>query len=416
MALQWVGDVFPVTYGHKAPLGFGGVPDVVQQRFNAIIHFSQWHHDATRDEIRAGMVMEIPADRYWTHWLAFNEVDSTLSDEEVLEMLAGYKAVLDAIGAAIGQERFSRRDYHARVQLRNEQVFDEWLVDYADRNGMWLESARANVLEEQKRRARSCGNACGPWHDDVTWRPVPELDEIDLSGIKAADPVFHDTELSFERIREDVENRKYDRTPLPGMTLRDKLEAGIVERPKARDNRSFFEIKGIEPPEGFDETYGSGYSTRKERLGVSDDVKTDETEAPKQNPSKRSSKSDRNAVKTAPKAKKSAQEAQKSALKAKIEPVSTPKGAPSAENRKTAAKNEPEAPKVAQKARRRAKQAPKQPIEEASNPLKGIVNPRPTDRSGWKGTRKRRSCVTSANAYDSAAGCMAIGAYFTRCA
>lgn len=55
----------------------------------------------------------------------------------------------------------------------------------------------------------------------------------------------------------------------------------------------------------------------------------------------------------------------------------------------------------------------REPIDEV-NPLEGVVNRRPKDRSGWAGTRKRRSCVTRKDAWDSAEGCRAIGAMFSR--
>ena len=76
--------------------------------------------------------------------------------------------------------------------------------------------------------------------------------------------------------------------------------------------------------------------------------------------------------------------------------------------------NEPKtAPRTAQK-RNQAKRTVVRAEKEPFDPLKGVVNPRPQDKSGWKGTRKRRSCVTTRNAYDSADGCLAIGAMFAR--
>lgn len=207
MALAKVSDIYPITYGVKEPSGFGGTPDEVQMRFNRLISLSMHPHTASRDEIRDGMVVGIPSDRGWSHWLAFNEVDASLTGHRLLEVLAGYKAVLDAIGAAIGQPGFGRKDYYARICLRNEQVFEEWLADYAEREGMCVEQARMCVLEERESAARSAGGACGAWHDDTAWKAVPELGELDFDGIHAADPVLHDTEVSYERMRDDFAGR-----------------------------------------------------------------------------------------------------------------------------------------------------------------------------------------------------------------
>lgn len=104
--------------------------------------------------------------------------------------------------------------------------------------------------------------------------------------------------------------------------------------------------------------------------------------------------------------------------------VSRPFSAPNAEKVEPTPKkaaNEPKkAPVAAQEKPSEPKKRPAKPQKvvwapkEEFDPLKGVVNPRPQDRSGWKGTRKRRSCVTRADAYDSSAGCLAIGAMFAR--
>lgn len=72
------------------------------------------------------------------------------------------------------------------------------------------------------------------------------------------------------------------------------------------------------------------------------------------------------------------------------------------------------------KAAQKPKRAPGRPrkaigtTKETVDSLNGVVNPIQEDRSGWKGTRKRRSCVSKRNTHESVAGCMAIGAMFAR--
>ena len=220
MALRKVSDIFPITYGHQAPEGFGGKPDEVQMRFNRVIHHAQHPHDATYAEFDAGIVIAALPD---PHWLAFCEVDAKLTDEETLRMLAQEKVILDAIGRAIGQENFGRKDYSARIELRNEQVFEEWLIDYAERQGMFVESARNDVLEARKAATRSA-NAV-PGASSYEWRKVPELEELDLSGIKVCDPVYHDKRLSHEwtreRIERDKQARKLAAEHSTGLTIKD---------------------------------------------------------------------------------------------------------------------------------------------------------------------------------------------------
>ena len=93
-------------------------------------------------------------------------------------------------------------------------------------------------------------------------------------------------------------------------------------------------------------------------------------------------------------------------------PVATkPEPKPMKVTQKPAPKPTPKKAKPRKATTKRKKAAPAPTVQH--NPLDGVVNPRPQDKSGWKGTRKRRSCVTTYDAYDSAAGCLAIGAMFT---
>lgn len=223
-----VSDIFPITYGKKAPSGFGGAPDIVQQRFNRLVHLSIWPHDASYAEIDAGMVVSIPR---WEHWVVFGELPSELSDDQVREVLAAYKATLDAIARAIGVSTFDRHDYHARITLRNELVFEEWLVDFAEREGMFVESARAYIRETQEAAASSARSAVG--HIEREPGRKAEIEDFDLSGY-AFDPVCHDRSVSFERTREEIAARKErmaeERKNTRGLTIRDMNELGLSYR------------------------------------------------------------------------------------------------------------------------------------------------------------------------------------------
>ena len=100
----------------------------------------------------------------------------------------------------------------------------------------------------------------------------------------------------------------------------------------------------------------------------------------------------------------------------KIAPKPTKPAAKKAVPKRAKAVSEPKKPVAVNKDEPKKPAAPKavrEPIEEV-NPLEGVVNRRPKDRSGWAGTRKRRSCVTRKDAWDSAEGCRAIGAMFSR--
>lgn len=196
-----ISEIFPITYGFKAPVGFGGTPDYVQQRFNRVIHLSQWPHDASYDEIDAGLVISIPG---WAHWIAFGELATGLNENEVKQALACYKATLDAIANAIGVTSFGRCDYYARIQLSNEQVFEEWLADYASREGMAVDVARRSVMEERKNAARAAGRVAG----DTSRREYQraELEDYDLSGYEF-DPVRRDHRLSYEFIRAQIKRK-----------------------------------------------------------------------------------------------------------------------------------------------------------------------------------------------------------------
>lgn len=122
-------------------------------------------------------------------------------------------------------------------------------------------------------------------------------------------------------------------------------------------------------------------------------------------------------VKSAEKAPTTTPKAQKQAQIRPLVASSKPKCAPATPKVVQVpeqAQNEPKtAPKTVQK-RNQAKRTVVRAEKEPFDPLKGVVNPRPQDKSGWRGTRKRRSCVTTRNAYDSAEGCLAIGAMLTR--
>lgn len=223
--LRKVSDLFPVTYGKKAPLGFGGKPDETQRLFNRVTHLAMWPHDASYDEIDAGMVINIPD---WAHWLVSGRLPASLSDEAVCRTLALYKAVLDAVGRAIGVDGFGRRDFLARRLLGNEQVFEEWLADFARREGMSLESARAHVLEARATAASSARSAAGRMEHEATRRA--EIVDFDLSGYDF-DPVCHDRKVSYQWTREEIERKKVDaekaRQEAPGLTIRDMNELGI---------------------------------------------------------------------------------------------------------------------------------------------------------------------------------------------
>lgn len=155
---KWVGNIYPIAYGEKAPAGFAGIPDEKQQRFNRMVHFSMHPSDASMAEFRNGMVVRIPNDSVWCHWLATGIVPDEFlvnnSDMEIFETFAHFRAVLNAF-------RCDRAEFHARMMLRNEQVFEEWLEDYAERNGMFVESARFQVMEERANAARSAGSVAG---------------------------------------------------------------------------------------------------------------------------------------------------------------------------------------------------------------------------------------------------------------
>lgn len=80
--------------------------------------------------------------------------------------------------------------------------------------------------------------------------------------------------------------------------------------------------------------------------------------------------------------------------------------------------NEPEkdTPKPKKSAPKPKKRTYKRKATTKKQPEKTVVaEDKPhQDTSGWKGTRKRRSCVSKRNTHDAAVGCMAIGAMFAR--
>ena len=114
-----VSELFPITYGHKAPNGFDCKPDYKQQRFNRMVHLSQWPHDASIAEFNDNLVVHIPSDRIWCHWLAFGKFPdrymATTKDAEILDTLARFHAITKAYDC-------DRQEFSARVKFCNELV------------------------------------------------------------------------------------------------------------------------------------------------------------------------------------------------------------------------------------------------------------------------------------------------------
>lgn len=111
---------------------------------------------------------------------------------------------------------------------------------------------------------------------------------------------------------------------------------------------------------------------------------------------------------------------QDSTKQAEIQPMvaaSEPKCAPLASEVADVSKPSEDGPRRGAKSTRKRKSA-KETAAHAKNEQpeshERIVDPYPTDTSGWKGTRKRRSCVSKRNTHESMVGCMAIGAMFAR--
>ena len=229
---QWVGDVYPIAHGHVAPAGFAGKPDERQRKFNFMVHVSQsqCRQDATIEDYKAGLVVGIPNDSLWCRWLIDGKLPDwylgNASDEEILRTLALYHRVVDAFG-------MDRKEFHTRKFLYNEQVFEEWLVDYAERSGMHVESARNQVREERENRARSCGHVPGEARRHGTPRH-PSAWYEERYGIYSdeMDPVDHDWTKSYECIRERIEREKVERESerkkQVGLTVSDMNAAGVT--------------------------------------------------------------------------------------------------------------------------------------------------------------------------------------------
>lgn len=394
---EWVGDVYPVTYGYVAPEGFGRRPDEKQRKFNFMVHVAQGscRQDATIAQYKAGLVVGIPNDTVWCHWLVNgvfpNDFMADSTDEMILKTLALFHKVVDAYGV-------DRQEFYARMMLRNEQAFEEWLEDYARREGMFVESARIQVMEERATAARSANRVGGstpacdmqkePRHP-FSWyekRYEPYGDGIDV--------VDHDWRKSYEHIREkiDAEKRRRDseRKEVPGLTIADMHAAGVSysDIKKTEAYRIDGKTKEIIVVRRSDEKFLRG--TGKYVARLIDNAPQERHEVASEQPTEHG-------------AKVMAEEPENDVVMPR-EP------APAQVPANNEAKRTPAQKKSAKKCVAR----PPKPEKEPFDPLAGIVNPRPQDKSGWKGTRKRRSCVTTMDAYDSADGCLAIGAMFAR--
>ena len=224
-------DILPVTYGRKAPAGFGGKPDVIQRKFNLMAHYGRWPQDASYAAYDAGLVVGFPSDPVWCHWLRTGDLKDDFlafaTDEEIVSTLRFYHAILKAYG-------LSREDFYARMLIRNEQVFEEWLVDYAERQEWDLEYARKDVLEAQKAAARSAGSVPGGCH------PKPKVParhatkwylDIDFSDVDASEVIDTSRSMSYEHMREQMESekakRESERTEVWGLTVSDMNKLGL---------------------------------------------------------------------------------------------------------------------------------------------------------------------------------------------
>ena len=226
MAYRLVSDIFPVTYGYAAPAGFGGVPDETQRVFNRMIYLVQWNFCASYAEFDAGLVTDIPDE----HWLAFNEMPADWTEEQVMRDLAYYRDLLAAYARAMGVERLTRKDFLARLMLRNEQVDHEWLVDYAERNDMTVEEARADVLAARKAAARNA-SAVPASTPLEKWQAVPEIEDANLTAFEPCDVCIRDKCLSFEWLRERLKARKENaKKKIGGPSIRDLNEANLSYR------------------------------------------------------------------------------------------------------------------------------------------------------------------------------------------
>lgn len=395
---QWVGDIFPIAYGHAAPAGFAGKRDEKQRRFNRMVHLSMQPGDASIEEFASGLVVPIPGDSLWCNWLAFGEFQGEYmaesSDGEILRTLAAFHKILDAY-------EVDRQEFHARMMLRNEQVFEEWLADYAEREGMFVESARRQVLEERKATTRSANGVGG---SAIAKRPTA-LPRHPFSWYEARYAQFSDGidvidrnwKQSYEHKRKMIEEAKAEREKtrktVTGLTISDMNAAGVTySQLDAKESyRIDDETKEIVIVRTRDGKFLRGTGKFVARLlGEQSEV-----------------------LKTA----KSAPIHANRGTAKQIPSPSVEKAAPKPEMVANEPKKQAKTEKKAAPKPKRAPGRPRKAIDtakEAVDPLKGVVNPLPEDRSGWKGTRKRRSCVTTKDAYDSASGCLAIGAMFAR--
>lgn len=389
---QWIGDVYPITYGHVSPAGFAGKPDEKQQRFNRMVHLSQWPHDASKKDFENELVVHIPSDSVWCHWLAFGEfTDEFLAkntDGMILHTLARFHKIVEAYGC-------DRQEFYARMLLHNEQADEEWLADYADRSGMTVESARHQIAEERKAITKSANGVEAasratrkPRHPfswyEARYEPYGE----------GFDPVDRNWKQSYECIREKIEREKAEREKsrkvISGLTIADMNAAGISysdinDTESYRIDAETKEIIVIRTSTG-KFLRGTGKYVARLLDGTEGKQIPVQNEAPKPKPVVSKPISAPETEKVAPTPKGVTNEPKKAATEAQPEP-----------------KKQPVKPQE-------VVWAPKEEFD----PLKGVVNPRPKDKSGWKGTRKRRSCVTTRNAYDSAEGCLAIGAMYAR--
>ena len=224
-------DILPVTYGKKAPAGFGGRPDEAQRKFNLMVHYAQDPHEASYAAFDAGMVVPLPHDAVWCHWLVTGDLkDEYLAfatDDEIVATLRSYHAIVRAYG-------MSREEFFARMMIRNEQVFEEWLVDYAKRQEWDLEYARKDVLDAQRAAARNAGSV------PAGCRPKPKVParhatrwylDLDFSDVDCSGVVCHARELSYEHTRERIASEKAkcasERAEVWGLTVSDMNKLGL---------------------------------------------------------------------------------------------------------------------------------------------------------------------------------------------